>query len=65
MSIAELESIWAKAAEGMTFFGEPVKDFNADRLLLVVGYLAEENRRMTSRMRVRSEFLDKLLEIKK
>lgn len=36
---------WREAAEGMTFFGEPVQDMTAEQLRLVVGMLVQENRR--------------------
>ena len=45
--IAELESRWRGAVEGMKFFDEPVQDMDAGRLLLVIGYLITENRRLS------------------
>ena len=57
MSIAELESQWREAVEGMKFFGEPVQDMDAERLLLVIGFLSAEKRRMEEAYRRREGFL--------
>ena len=37
--LAELDAEWRDAVEGMTFFGEPVKDLDKDSLLRLIGYL--------------------------
>ena len=42
----ELNAEWRAAVEGMTFWGEPVQDMDAGRLLSVIGYLVTENRRL-------------------
>lgn len=47
IGMAALEAKWRDAFEGMKFFGEPVQDMDADRLLLVIGYLITENRRLS------------------
>lgn len=41
-----MNSKWREAVEGMTFFGEPVQNMDAERMLMVVGMLACENRRL-------------------
>lgn len=46
MSIDEFEARCRKTAEGMTFFGEPVQGLDADRLLVLVGHLYDENKRL-------------------
>lgn len=35
----DLGAKWKQAVEGMTFFGEPVKDLSRERLLMLVGML--------------------------
>lgn len=42
----ELNAEWKAAVEGMTFWGEPVQDMDAEGLLSVIGYLVNENRRL-------------------
>lgn len=42
----ELNAEWRAAVEGMTFWGEPVQDMDAEGLLSVIGYLVTENRRL-------------------
>lgn len=42
----ELNAEWKAAVEGMTFWGEPVQDMDAEGLLSVIGYLVTENRRL-------------------
>ena len=40
---------WKAEAENTTFFGEPVKDMDRDSLLLLIGFLREEERRVLFR----------------
>jgi hypothetical protein len=42
----ELNAEWKAVVEGMTFWGEPVQDMDADGLLSVIGYLVTENKRL-------------------
>lgn len=42
----ELIAEWRAAVDGMTFFGEPVQDMDAEGLLSVIGYLVTESRRI-------------------
>lgn len=42
----ELNAEWRAAVEGMTFWGEPVQDMDAEGLLSVIGCLVTENRRL-------------------
>lgn len=42
----ELNAEWRAAVEGMTFWGEPVQDMDAEGLLSVIGFLVTENRRL-------------------
>lgn len=44
--MTDLDKRWVAVAEGMTFFGESVKDMNAEKLLRLVGFLAEDNERL-------------------
>ncbi len=46
-----MESEWRAAVEGMTFFGEPVQDMTAERMLVVVGHLVTENNRLKDEIR--------------
>ena len=46
-----LESAWRTEVEGMRFFGEPVQDMNRERLLLVIGFLAGENKMLRGDIR--------------
>ena len=42
----ELNAEWKAAVEGMTFWGEPVQDMDAEGLLSVIGYLVTENKKL-------------------
>ena len=42
----EQNAEWRQAVEGMTFWGEPVHDLDAEGLLAVMGYLVTENERL-------------------
>ena len=42
---------WRQSVEGMAFFGEPVQDMTAEQLLLVVGMLVQENKRLQDESR--------------
>lgn len=49
----ELDAEWLEAVEGMTFFGEPVKDLDKDSLLRVIGYFITEKKRVEAQLRER------------
>jgi hypothetical protein len=51
--IERLEAEWRAAVEGMMFFGEPVQDMTAEQLLLVIGHLVTERKRLASELRER------------
>jgi hypothetical protein len=50
-AIEHMESKWRAAVEGMTFFGEPVQDMDAESLLSVIGCLVVENKRLDAAVR--------------
>lgn len=52
MSFEDFEARCRRAVEGMTFFGEPVQDMDANRLLLVIGHFAEENKRLKESLKM-------------
>lgn len=45
-AMRDLDRKWQEAVEEMTFFGVPVNDLSRERLLMLVGMLAGENRRL-------------------
>jgi hypothetical protein len=49
--IERLEAEWRAAVKGMMFFGEPVQDMTAEQLLLVIGHLVTENKRLEHELR--------------
>jgi hypothetical protein len=51
--IERLEAEWRAAVEGMMFFGEPVQDMTSEQLLLVIGHLVTERKRLAGELRER------------
>lgn len=51
--MAELDAEWRQAVEGMTFWGEPVKDLDKESLLKVIGYFVTEKKRAEAQLRER------------
>lgn len=49
----ELEDDWLAATEGMTFWGEPVKDLDKESLLRLIGYFITEKKRVEAQLRER------------
>ena len=49
----ELEADWLEAADGMTFWGEPVRDLDKASLLKLIGYFVTEKKRVEAQLRER------------
>lgn len=52
MSAAEFDERCIRTANQMTFFGEPVYTLKAERLLVLVGHLYEENQRLKESLKL-------------
>jgi hypothetical protein len=48
-----LHAEWRDAVRGMTFFGIPVEELPADRLLLLIGHFVVQTRMMSEELRRR------------
>lgn len=53
-----MNTIKNKNLDGVKFFGQPVVNMTADKLLEVIGYLVEENQRLRDRAERRMEIMN-------